>query len=139
MTVEIETKYSAFYAARSPDHVYPPEFVVRAFLGTYPRLSGSKPNFRGAKVLDLGFGDGRTIPLLSNLGMRVHGVEIAKEICNRCKERMARLGIDVDARVGRNNRIPYDDAFFDHCSHAILATTSIPAPLSRITSARSHG
>ena len=114
MTREIERKYADFYAKRNPEHVYPPEFVVRAFLGTYPRLPGPKPNFNGASVLDLGFGDGRTMPLLSNLGMTVHGVEISEDICLRTRERMPRLGFQVDTRVGRNNRIPYENAFFDH-------------------------
>ena len=35
--VEIDTKYDAFYRKRNPIHVYPVEFVVRAFLGNYPR------------------------------------------------------------------------------------------------------
>jgi SAM-dependent methyltransferase len=114
MIDKLSTSYDAFYKARNPEHVYPPEFVVRAFLGTYPRLPGPKPDFTGAKALDLGFGDGRTIPLLANLGMTVHGVEISEDICQRGKERMARLGIDVEVRVGRNHRIPHDDAYFDH-------------------------
>lgn len=106
--------YGAFYRGRNPEHVYPPEFVVRAFLGTYPRHPGPKPVFTDATVLDIGFGDGRTMPLLSNLGMKVHGIEISEDICSRAKARLARLGVDVDARVGRNNSIPYENAFFDH-------------------------
>jgi SAM-dependent methyltransferase len=54
------------------------------------------------------------MPLLSNLGMKVHGVEISEDICRRAVRRMARLGIEVEARVGRNNHIPYGDATFDH-------------------------
>jgi len=115
VTGEIETKYSDFYRARDPEHVYPVEFVVRAYLGRYPRLGEDRRQaFPGRKVLDLGFGDGRNMPLLANLGMAVHGVEISAEICERATARLARLGIAIEARVGRNDAIPYEDAFFDH-------------------------
>ncbi len=112
--MEIDTNYDAFYKDRDPVFVYPVEFVVRAFLGTYPNLGLVKPNFAGASVLDLGFGDGRNMPLLSNLGMTVSGVEIAEDICTRTKERMKKLGLEVDTRVGRNNAIPFKDGEFDH-------------------------
>lgn len=110
---DIETKYSTFYEARKSAHVYPVEFVVRSFLGSYPRLQTNPALYRGQKILDLGFGDGRNVPLLSDLGMEVHGVEIAEEICQRAVERLAALGYSIDARVGWNHRIPYADAFFD--------------------------
>src|ERR1700730_18365825 len=54
------------------------------------------------------------MPLLCDLGMAVHGVEIAKEICRRTVERLAALGYVVEARVGRNHQIPYANAYFDH-------------------------
>lgn len=111
---EIQDKYDAFYKAREAARVYPVEFVVRAFLGSYPRLKSDKTLYPGRRVLDLGFGDGRNMPLLADLGMEVHGIEITQEICRRAVERLAALGYGVEARVGRNHRIPYDDAFFDH-------------------------
>lgn len=111
---EIHDKYEAFYKARDTARVYPAEFVVRAFLGSYPRLKADATIYPGRRILDLGFGDGRNMPLLVDLGMEVHGVEIAEEICRRGVERLAALGYTVEARVGRNHRIPYADAFFDH-------------------------
>ncbi|MFI5020414.1 MAG: class I SAM-dependent methyltransferase [Alphaproteobacteria bacterium] len=114
MSDELEGKYEAFYRERNPDHVYPVEFVVRAFLGNYPRLSNRPLSYAGACALDLGFGDGRNMPLLANLGMTVHGVEITEDICARAAERLRRLGISVENRVGRNCRIPFADGFFDH-------------------------
>jgi SAM-dependent methyltransferase len=110
---EIRDKYEAFYKARDSARVYPAEFVVRAFLGSYPRLRRDDTSYRGQRILDLGFGDGRNMPLLCDLGMEVHGVEIADEICRRGSERLAALGYAVEVRVGRNHRIPYGDAFFD--------------------------
>ena len=63
--VKIERKYDEFYRVRNPDHVYPVEFVVRAFLGNYPRHKTDQTSYPGKRVLDLGFGDGRNMPLLT--------------------------------------------------------------------------
>jgi SAM-dependent methyltransferase len=114
VTSELEKSYSRFYRSRNPQSVYPVEFVVRAFLGNYPRLVQEAPGRPGERVLDLGFGDGRNMPLLSDLGMEVHGVEIAEEICARTRTRLEALGVAVELRVGRNSAIPYGDAFFHH-------------------------
>lgn len=109
----IADKYGTFYNQRNPQHVYPVEFVVRALLGNYPRHKTNASNYRGQSVLDLGFGDGRNMPLLSDLGMRVFGVEISSHICDLTKARMQRLGVEVETRVGRNSSIPFEDQFFD--------------------------
>jgi SAM-dependent methyltransferase len=109
----IDDTYGAFYQRRNPEHVYPVEFVVRAFLGNYPRHKIDATNYRGKRVLDLGFGDGRNMPLLHNLGMQVFGMEISQEICDLTHTRMKNLGIDVDLKVGHNHSIPYSDGLFD--------------------------
>lgn len=114
---DIRQKYLNFYGTRDHGHVYPVEFVVRAFLGNYPRLGNNARQYAGMRVLDLGFGDGRNIPLLNNLGMSVAGVEISVEICALARTRMDRLGIENDLRVGRNSGIPFEDEAFD----AVLA------------------
>jgi SAM-dependent methyltransferase len=111
--VKIEGRYDDFYRTRDPEHVYPVEFVVRAFLGNYPRHKTDKTSYPGKRVLDLGFGDGRNMPLLHNLGMQVSGVEISEEICDLTAKRMEALGVEVDLKVGRNHDIPYSDGFFD--------------------------
>src|SRR5260370_38698035 len=111
---EIEAKYDAFYRKRAAIRVYPVEFVVRAFLGTFPWRKTDAASLRSGKVLDLGFGDGRNVPLLSDLGLEVHGVEITEEICRRAAARMKELGVDIETRVGRNAGLPYGDRFFDH-------------------------
>lgn len=111
---EINDNYASFYRDRNPEHVYPVEFVVRAFLGTYPGLKTNRSGFPGQRILDLGFGDGRNVPLLTHLGLRVCGVEISEDICALGMARMKRLGISFEAKVGRNNQIPFADGFFDH-------------------------
>jgi SAM-dependent methyltransferase len=110
---KIERKYDDFYRKRNPEHVYPVEFVVRAFLGNYPRHRSDTRGYPGQRVLDLGFGDGRNMPLLRNLGMQVFGMEISLEICDLTQKRMKGLGIEVDLKVGRNHSLPYSDGFFD--------------------------
>jgi SAM-dependent methyltransferase len=114
VTSELAQSYNAFYRSRDPQYVYPVEFVVRAFLGRYPHLASPVESYEGQRVLDLGFGDGRNMPLLANLGMEVHGVEITEEICARGVARLARLGVVVQVRVGRNHAIPFDDGYFHH-------------------------
>lgn len=113
MSVKITEHYDDFYRKRDPIHVYPVEFVVRAFLGNYPRHKTDAASYSGKRVLDLGFGDGRNMPLLHNLGMEVFGIEITQEICDLTQKRMAHLGIDATLSVGRNHRITYGDGFFD--------------------------
>ena len=107
-----DEKYSVFY--RDYDYkVYPSEFLVRALLGSYPRHKINKKVLHNKKVLDLGFGDGRNIPILADMGMKVHGVEITEDICDLIKKRMKKKGIDFNAKVGRNNSIPYENDSFD--------------------------
>src|SRR3954465_11005685 len=110
---EIQSKYDAFYRKRDSDYGCPVEFVVRAFLGNYPRLKTDPSEYPGKRILDLGFGDGRNMPLLHNLGMQVSGVEISQDICDLTQTRMKRLGVEVDLKVGRNNSLPYEDGVFD--------------------------
>lgn len=109
----IKEHYAGFYSERNPEKVYPVEFVVRTFLGTYPLLKLDRSLFQGAKILDLGFGDGRNMPLLHDLGFQVYGVEISEEICLLTKKRMERLGVGVELETGSNSHIPFEDEAFD--------------------------
>ncbi|HEV7600824.1 MAG TPA: class I SAM-dependent methyltransferase [Bradyrhizobium sp.] len=109
----IDDSYGAFYQRRNPKHVYPVEFVVRAFLGNYPGHKTDPSSYPGQRVLDIGFGDGRNMPLLRNLGMQVFGVEISQEICDLAQARLKNLGVDADLKVGRNQSLPWSDGFFD--------------------------
>jgi SAM-dependent methyltransferase len=111
---DLAEQYAAFYAAKAADYVYPVEFVVRAYLGRYPRLQTDRSSYAGTRVLDIGFGDGRNVPLLAHLGMSVFGVEISEDICAQTGARLERLGVPADLRVGRNRALPFADGFFDH-------------------------
>jgi SAM-dependent methyltransferase len=109
----ITEHYADFYSQRNPQKVYPVEFVVRTLLGTYPNLKLDRSVFRGAKILDLGFGDGRNMPLLHDLGFEIYGVEISEEICRLTQTRMERLGVPTRLETGSNSHIPFGDEAFD--------------------------
>jgi SAM-dependent methyltransferase len=110
----IKTLYSERYSKQGVEHIYPVEFVVRAFLGTYPNLKLDRSGYEGNNVLDLGFGDGRNMPLLHNLGFNIYGVEIHEEIVKVARDRIEPLGINTDLRVGSNVRIPFEKDFFQY-------------------------
>ncbi|MCE2926263.1 MAG: class I SAM-dependent methyltransferase [Rickettsiales bacterium] len=108
------TEFLDFYSKRQGPHLYPTEFVIRAFLGTYPNLKLDQTNYPGSKVLDLGYGDGRNLPLLNNLGFELYGVEISEQLSAMTRERLRSVNIEADLRYGTNRSIPFEDAFFDY-------------------------
>lgn len=110
---DINTKYERHYANRVCSKVYPTEFVVRTLLANYPNLNFVKP-VAGAKILDMGFGDGRNTAFLCDLGLDVSGVEITQGIVEQTQQRLAKIGHHPDLRVGRNSRIPFVDSEFDY-------------------------
>ncbi len=109
----MKEKYANFYSQRNPARVYPVEFVVRTFLGTYPGLKLDRTTYQGARILDLGFGDGRNMPLLHDLGFEICGVEISDDICDLARSRMQRLGVPAQLEKGTNSHIPFGDGAFD--------------------------
>jgi SAM-dependent methyltransferase len=111
--IDIKRLYSERYSKQNAVHLYPVEFVVRAFLGTYPDLKLDRATYAGRNVLDVGFGDGRNMPLLHNLGFRVHGIEIHEEICRTTAARIRGHGIEADLKVGSNADIPFESNYFD--------------------------
>lgn len=114
MNEDSQKCYSEHYVSHNPEFVYPTEFVIRTLLGNYPRLALDKTRYRGAKLLDMGFGDCRNFPLFHNIGFQIHGVEISDKICELGRERINRLGIEAELKTGTNAAIPYPNAHFDY-------------------------
>ncbi len=108
------------YKKKHQQSIYPTEWIVRTLLGSYPELKLDKSTYAGAKILDVGFGDGRNFPLLHNAGFEISGVETNPEIINTVEQRMAAMGIPVDLKPGSNAGLPFDDNTFDY----ILASFS---------------
>lgn len=105
--------YNDYYRTEKKLKVYPVEFVVRSFLGKYPNLNLRSENFSSQTILDLGFGDGRNIPFLNDLGFKVYGVEISNEIVHLVTKRLEEMGCIAELKVGTNSSIPYPEQFFD--------------------------
>lgn len=93
--------------------IYPSEWVIRTLLGSYPRLKLDKNRYNAAKILDIGFGDGRNFPLLNNCGFDIHGIETEPGIIDTVSEKMVAMGIPVTLSVGSNAVLPYEDNTFD--------------------------
>lgn len=115
----INKLYSEFHNKRLGIHCYPNEFLVRTMLGNYPDLKLAH-DYEEKNVLDWACGDGRNLVLLHNLGLNLYAFEITDEICNGVKDRMLKMGIQVEMRTGRNSQVPYADGMFDY----IIASSS---------------
>ncbi|MCK9472193.1 MAG: class I SAM-dependent methyltransferase [Sulfurimonas sp.] len=102
-------------------HWYPTEWIVRTMAGSYPNLALDKKIYENAKILDMGFGDGRNFTLLKNLGVKIYDVEITDEIVQSTQKKAEFNGIDCELKVGNNVDIPYPNEHFD----IILASSSM--------------
>ena len=65
---DVGSRYARRHASRQQGKLYPVEFVVRMFLGSYPRLTMDRASYAGSAILDLGCGDGRNLAFLRDLG-----------------------------------------------------------------------
>ena len=110
----VKKTYTDFHESHNPTNVYPTEWVIRTFLGNYPNLSLDKSKYAEAKILDLGFGDGRNWPLLRDQRFAIYGVEITDKIVSLGDQRARELGMSATLRVGKNSEIPFEDHFFDY-------------------------
>lgn len=94
---------------------WPSEYVIRMFKGTFPKLDLKAKGFADKKILDIGCGDGRNIVLLKTCGFDAYGMEITDEICRKSRDNLTKAGVgDIDVRTGANDRIPFENDFFDY-------------------------
>jgi SAM-dependent methyltransferase len=113
--VDSAEAWGNYYRKLSDSYLFPNEFVVRAFLGTYPNLSMSR-DYRGKRVCDVSCGDGRNLVLLHRLGLDLHATELTPEICSITRQRLLehKEQIAVDIRPGTNRALPFPDGHFDY-------------------------
>jgi ubiquinone/menaquinone biosynthesis C-methylase UbiE len=109
----IHKNYDKFYNSQNHTLLYPTEFVVRIFLANYKNLKFNKPKV-GAKILDVGFGDGRNTLFLCQQKLDVYGIEITQGIVDKANSRFKQLEWHPDLMVGDNENIPFDDCFFEY-------------------------
>ncbi len=107
--------WGRYYRNLKDNYLFPNEFVVRAFLGKYPKLK-MEHRYENANICDVGCGDGRNIVLLNKLGGRIYATEVTDEICQVTagKLKMHPEQISVDLRVGFNQSLPFGSDFFDY-------------------------
>ena len=122
MQTTVKETYTDFHVSHNPAHVYPSEWIIRTLLGNYPGLSLDRSKYAGAKILDVGFGDGQNWPLLKNASFDIYGVEITEKIIALGHERARNLGIPVTLKLGTNTAIPFEDDFLAY----ILASCTCP-------------
>lgn len=109
---EWETRYRQY---QEDTKLYPTEWVVRTLKGgSYPDMKLDKSKYVNSNILDLGCGDGRNISLLNDLGFKVHATEISQEIVNMLDMKQHAMHWQVDFKVGSNQRLPYNDGYFDY-------------------------
>jgi SAM-dependent methyltransferase len=109
----LKDTYGKYHIEQAPIHIYPTEWIIRTLLGNYPGLM-LKKDYTGCKILDIGFGDCRNMPLLANLGFDIYGIEITDEIIEISRTRLQNLNIHADLRTGTNTNIPFPDNYFDY-------------------------
>ena len=111
--MNLAEKYSIYYQKTEINKLYPTEFIVRAFLGSNGISNGNVNYYKQKTVLDLGFGDGRNIPFLSDIGLQVYGLEISQQILRKATQILEKNGYFADLRVGTNYKTNFDSNFFD--------------------------
>ncbi len=109
----IDRLYTKFYCGNDPAKSWPGEYIVRIFLGNYPRLR-LDGEYAGKSLLDMGMGDGRNLRFLAGLGFEAHGVEVTDSICRQVKESFDGAGLPANFRAGKNGDIPYGDERFHY-------------------------
>jgi SAM-dependent methyltransferase len=94
---------------------YPTEWVVRTLAGgNYPDLKMDKSKYPGARILDMGCGDGRNLPLLLDLGFEVHACEVSEESIAPLRRLAESLHWAVSFQKGMNHSLHYPNDFFDY-------------------------
>lgn len=87
----------------------------------------------GERVLLDGAGTGLDLEMLPR-GVQLTAIDITPSMIDRLRDRAARLGVDVDARVADGHALPFPDASFDVVVlHLIVAV--IPDPVACVREA----
>jgi SAM-dependent methyltransferase len=104
-------QWNTFYSSPDSKLQYPSETLIRIMKGGY--IKEFDKNYSGKKVIDIGFGHGNNLLLLSQLGLELYGVEVHEEICTLTTNVLAGLEIKADLRQGTNRNISFPDDYFD--------------------------
>ena len=97
---------------KSITKVYPSVFALKIFLGKNPNLNLRNKKFKGKKILDIGFGDGRDIELFYDLGFNVFGVEPNSQVVSHTLSKFKKKKINLS--VGTNCNLSFRNNSFDY-------------------------
>lgn len=87
------------------------------------------------RVLELGIGTGRNIPLYPPSVERLHGIDSDEAMLSRARRRTEKAAFPVELVAGSAEELPFDDQGFDAVS-ATLAFCTIPHPAEALLEAR---
>lgn len=111
----------AFYVARAEAGLWPSEeIIIKRY---FPR---------GANVLDLGCGTGRTTIPLFQMGYTVIGVDITPEMVANAKRIVEAKGLAIPYEAGDATALRFPDASFDCVLFSNNGWTQIPGRAERI-------
>jgi SAM-dependent methyltransferase len=65
------------------------------------------------RVLDYGFGTGANLIFFAHRGFEVYGAEVSKSAVEIVTNKLSGQNLHADLRIIHDNRIPFDDDFFD--------------------------
>ena len=71
------------------------------------------PNLKGARVLDIGVGEGQSSVLLARAGAQVSGIDISSEALVRANELAKRCGVEPEFIQMAGEELRFPDASFD--------------------------
>ena len=92
---------------------YPQEIMLKTIFGKYHDF---KINLtKSSNVVDVGCGFGNNLIPFLDLGTKVYGVEIDKDICQIAKKILEKKfpKKKIEIKIGHNRFIPFKDNFFD--------------------------
>ena len=93
--------------------VYPSVFALKIFLGKNPNFSLRDYDFRGKKILDIGFGDGRDLVLFKDLGFITYGIEVDEDVVEHASIKFKKLGLDIKLSKGFNDNTGFHENEFE--------------------------
>lgn len=91
---------------------WPSEILVMLMKGNY--IEDLDRNYKGKKVLDVGYGQGNNLYFLSTLGLDVYGVEIDDKMSESITGFIKNDLKNYHLKAGTNKNLPFEDNFFDY-------------------------
>jgi len=109
--------------------VYPSVYALKFFLGKNPDISFNREVFKGKKILDIGFGDGRDMSLFGKLGMDAHGIEISSEVVAHTRSKFSKVNSlgKFSFHQGFNHDTGFENETFDYV-YSVAALMYLASP-----------